>query len=81
MEKRFVGRSSASLADGRVVFPGDMVDMSERDWKANSHLEAQFISSDDARRAAELETEPEDNKPVPEPAQKSKSNSKREPKE
>lgn len=72
MKKRFVGRTSASLANGRVVFPGDIVDIPAKEWQGQSHIPAdQFIDVEDAPAPDVAE-----DAPAPAPAKRTKSSDK-----
>jgi hypothetical protein len=76
MHKRYIGTSSASLASGRVVFPGDYHDFDKGELAENEHLADMFIDGEPPAPEAEAEPEPEasDEPEAPAPAAKSKSN-------
>lgn len=47
MKKRYIGKDSASLASGIVVFPGSDVDLPAKEWAANEHLAEHFVDLDE----------------------------------
>lgn len=50
MKKRYIGKSAASLADGRVVLPGQTIDLPAKAWAANAHHDDSFIATEDAKQ-------------------------------
>lgn len=52
MKKRYVGKGSDSLASGRVVFPGDIVDATAKEWAENAHLDEKFIDAEPPKAAS-----------------------------
>jgi len=78
MKKRYIGRSSASLANGLVAFPGDVVELSEKEWRENAHLDEVFTYpiADEEPAAEDADEAPAEAATAPAPAKRSKKNDK-----
>lgn len=62
MKKMFIAKHSESLADGRVVFPGGIVDLPAAKWAENAHLAEKFIDAEEAKPEAPASKQSKSNK-------------------